>query len=54
MNSVFYSVITLLLLTGAVLFLMWEVNKKRPAREMVNLKQTEPMTREEGKIILRC
>lgn len=29
MNSIFYSVIILLLLTGAILFLMWEVNKKR-------------------------
>ncbi len=28
MNSIFYSVIILLLLTGAILFLMWEVNKK--------------------------
>ncbi|ECL8651446.1 RNA helicase, partial [Salmonella enterica] len=27
MNSIFYSVIILLLLTGAILFLMWEVNK---------------------------
>ncbi|ECC3911467.1 RNA helicase, partial [Salmonella enterica] len=26
MNSIFYSVIILLLLTGAILFLMWEVN----------------------------
>ncbi|HIC6247873.1 TPA: ESA_00282 family adhesion-associated protein, partial [Salmonella enterica subsp. enterica serovar Heidelberg] len=25
MNSIFYSVIILLLLTGAILFLMWEV-----------------------------
>lgn len=27
MNSIFYSVIILLLLTSAILFLMWEVNK---------------------------
>lgn len=33
MNSIFYSVIILLLLTGAILFLMWEVNKKRPVEK---------------------
>lgn len=27
MNSIFYSVIILLLLTGAILYLRWEVNK---------------------------
>ncbi len=48
MNSIFYSVIILLLLTGAILFLMWEVNKKRPGGKIVNLNQTEPMTKEEG------
>ncbi len=48
MNSIFYSVIILLLLTGAILFLMWEVNKKRPGGKTVNLNQTEPMTKEEG------
>lgn len=51
MNSIFYSVIILLLLTGAILFLMWEVNKKRPGGKIVNLNQTEPMTKEEGEDI---
>ncbi|RJS33547.1 RNA helicase, partial [Salmonella enterica subsp. enterica serovar Schwarzengrund] len=44
MNSIFYSVIILLLLTGAILFLMWEFTKKRPGGKIVNLNQTEPMT----------
>ncbi|ECG8589459.1 RNA helicase [Salmonella enterica subsp. salamae] len=48
MNSVVYSVITLLLLTGAVLLLMWDVNKKRPVGDVAKLKQIEPMTKEEG------
>ncbi|WLI75782.1 RNA helicase [Kosakonia sp. H02] len=49
MNSIFYSVIALLLLTGGVLLLMREYNKKNPLSEIDNqLPQLQPLTKEEG------
>lgn len=48
MNSIFYSVITLLLLTGGVLLLMREFNKPRNAEERASATQSIPLTKEEG------
>ena len=48
MNSIFYSVITLLLLTGGVLLLMREFNKPRNAEERASGTQSIPLTKEEG------
>ncbi|AMO47171.1 hypothetical protein GA0061071_11478 [Kosakonia oryzendophytica] len=48
MNSIFYSVITLLLLTGGVLLLMREYNKA-PRSEIENLPpRPQPLSKEEG------
>lgn len=51
MNSIFYSVITLLLLTGGVLLLMREFNKPRNAEELASATQSIPLTKEEGRTI---
>ena len=48
MNSIFYSVITLLLLTGGVLLLMREFNKPHNAEELTSETQSIPLTKEEG------
>lgn len=49
MNSIFYSVIALLLLTGGVLLLMREYNKKAPLSEIDNPPlPPQPMSKEEG------
>lgn len=48
MNSVFYSVITLLLLTFGVLVLMRGLNKNYSEAEASATHQQEPMTKEEG------
>lgn len=48
MNSIFYSVITLLLLTACVLFLMRAVNKPRNSDNYVSAAPTTPLTKEEG------
>ncbi|STB47103.1 Uncharacterised protein [Citrobacter koseri] len=48
MNSIFYSIITLLLLTGGVLFLMHEFNKQRSAEASNPVNQAEPLSKEEG------
>ena len=49
MNSVFYSVIVLLVLMGAVLLLMREFNKKNSLSEIENLPQNiPPLSKEEG------
>lgn len=48
MNSIFYSIITLLLLTGGVLFLMHEFNKQRSAEASNPVNQVEPLSKEEG------
>lgn len=48
MNSIFYSVITLLLLTGGVLFLMRSANKKQNAQSRTSVNQSETLSKEEG------
>ncbi|EMD6812445.1 RNA helicase [Citrobacter koseri] len=48
MNSIFYSIITLLLLTGGVLFLMHEFNKQRSAEASNPVNQAKPLSKEEG------
>lgn len=48
MNSIFYSVITLLLLTAGVLLLMREFNKTKDSRSLDEQPQPIPMTKEEG------
>ncbi|APG19924.1 RNA helicase [Kosakonia radicincitans DSM 16656] len=49
MNSIFYSVIAILLLTGGVLLLMREYNKKTPLSEIDNRPpQYQPLSKEEG------
>ncbi|XTZ39034.1 ESA_00282 family adhesion-associated protein [Salmonella enterica] len=49
MNSIIYSVIALLLLTGGVLLLMREYNKKTPLSEIEHqTSQLQPLTKEEG------
>lgn len=49
MNSIFYSVIAILLLTGGVLLLMREYNNKPPLSEIDNLPpQLQPLSKEEG------
>ncbi len=49
MNSIFYSVIALLLLTGGVLLLMREYNKTTPLSEIDNHPpQFQPLSKEEG------
>ena len=48
MNSIFYSVITLLLLTAGVLLLMREFNKTKDSRSLGEQPQPIPMTKEEG------
>lgn len=48
MNSIFYSVIILLLLTAGVLLLMREFNKSKNIEELRAQPQPEPMTKEEG------
>lgn len=48
MNSIFYSVITLLLLTGGVLLLMHGANKSRNAEDIDMVKQPEMLSKEDG------
>lgn len=49
MNSIFYSVIAILLLTGGVLLLMREYNKKSPLSEIdARPPLYQPMSKEEG------
>ncbi|EKJ8217455.1 ESA_00282 family adhesion-associated protein [Citrobacter sedlakii] len=48
MNSIFYSVITLLLLIGAILFLIREFNKPRGAEEHSPDVPLPPLTKDEG------
>jgi len=48
MNSIFYSVIALLLLTAGVLFMMRELNKGAPAADSNPLPETAPLSKEEG------
>lgn len=48
MNSIFYSVITLLLLTGGVLFLMRSANKNQNAQSRTSVNQSEMLSKEEG------
>ncbi len=48
MNSIFYTVITLLLLTAVVLLLMREFNKSSDAENTHTPAQPEPMSKEEG------
>lgn len=48
MNSIFYSVITLLLLTGGVLLLMHGANKSRNAEDIAMAKQPEMLSKEDG------
>lgn len=48
MNSIFYSVIALLLLTAGVLFMMRELNKGAPAADSNPLPETPPLSKEEG------
>ncbi|EMF0718946.1 ESA_00282 family adhesion-associated protein [Citrobacter sp. Marseille-Q6884] len=48
MNSIFYSVITLLLLTGGVLFLMRSANKNQNAQSRTSVNQSETLSKEEG------
>lgn len=51
MNSIFYSVITLLLLTCGVLVLMRGANKNRSNEELTSYPKLETLSKEEGKII---
>ncbi|HIE5390278.1 TPA: ESA_00282 family adhesion-associated protein [Enterobacter cancerogenus] len=48
MNSIFFTVITLLLLTAGVLFLMHEFNKTQISKAPRATPQQEPMSKEEG------
>lgn len=48
MNSIFFTVITLLLLTAGVLLLMQEFNKTKVSKDASIPPQPEPMTKEEG------
>lgn len=48
MNSIFYSVIVLLLLTGGVLFLMRELNKLPRAEKSPAIPQPAALSKEEG------
>lgn len=48
MNSIFYSVIALLLLTAGVLFMMRELNKGTPAADSNPLPEATPLSKEEG------
>ena len=48
MNSIFYSVITLLLLTCGVLLLMRSANKNRYAEDVNAQRQPEMLSKEEG------
>ncbi|MBJ3592161.1 RNA helicase [Salmonella enterica subsp. enterica serovar Saintpaul] len=48
MNSIFYSVITLLLLTSGVLFLMRGANKNQNAHSRTSVNQSETLSKEEG------
>ncbi|SFR09306.1 MULTISPECIES: ESA_00282 family adhesion-associated protein [unclassified Enterobacter] len=48
MNSVFYSVIALLLLTAGVLFMMLELNKTTPVNESGPPPEAPPLSKEEG------
>lgn len=54
MNSIFYSVITLLLLTAGVLLLMREFNKTKDLQQTNESPPPVLMTKEEGRIIFRC
>jgi len=49
MNSIFYTVITLLLLTAVVLLLMREFNKSSDAENTHTPAQPERMSKEEGR-----
>jgi hypothetical protein len=51
MNSIFFTVITLLLLTAGVLLLMQEFNKTKVSKDTSEPPQPELMTKEEGKTI---
>lgn len=51
MNSIFFTVITLLLLTAGVLLLMQEFNKTKVSKDASEPPQPELMSKEEGKII---
>lgn len=48
MNSIFFTVITLLLLTAGVLLLMQEFNKTKVSKDTSEPPQPELMTKEEG------
>lgn len=48
MNSMFYSVITLLLLTGGVFFLMRSAIKNQNAQSRTSVNQSETLSKEEG------
>lgn len=48
MNSIFYSVIALLLLTAGVLFMMRELNSGAPTADSNPLPETPPLSKEEG------
>ncbi|WP_437890915.1 ESA_00282 family adhesion-associated protein [Phytobacter sp. V91] len=49
MNSIFYSVVALLLLTGGVLLLMRDYNKQAPGSDaQLPPAQTNPLSKEEG------
>lgn len=51
MNSIFFTVVTLLLLTAGVLLLMQEFNKTKVSNDASEPPQPELMSKEEGKII---
>ncbi len=51
MNSIFFTVITLLLLTAGVLLLMQALNKTKASKDASEPPQPELMSKEEGKII---
>ncbi len=48
MNSIFFTVITLLLLTAGVLLLMQELNKPKASKDVSEPPQPELMSKEEG------
>lgn len=48
MNSIFFTVITLLLLTAGVLLLMQEFNKTKASKDASEPPQPELMSKEEG------
>ena len=53
MNSIFFTVITLLLLTAGVLLLMQEFNKTKVSKDVSEPPQPELMSKEEGRSFLR-